>query len=448
MREQEMRKEQIPQHPPRIPDLPPPPPAIQSFGGEDPRPDNLAFNSHRVANFSRHPRTISSVSRTSFSQPSPGMYSNVPVPPIPGGYPAELNGDPVDPLARAESMTNRGRFSYASSTISTTVNHPRKMRRRKDPTPFNVLIIGARNTGKTSFLEFLRKSLAVPPRKQRPQFRDDAYNSAPPVADEGFPSFTPNYLETEVEGEHVGITLWDSKGLERNIVDLQLREMTYFIEHKFQDTLTEENKVVRSPGVRDTHIHCVFLLLDPTRLDANIAARLQANASNGNSLHTKSSPPSSGALEEIFDLQILRTLQGKTTVIPVIAKADTITSAHMAHLKRAVYDSLERNNLDTLKALGLDDGEETDDQSDDDKPESNGQQEPHFVQGHERSVSHLDSPTDSEASFSASNFDLAHPSKHARKPSSVYANGIGTSTAAATNRIPYIPMSVIAPDLN
>ena len=131
MREQEMLKERIPQRPPRIPDLPPPPPAIQSFGGEELRPDNLSINSHRVVNYSRHP----SVSRASFSQPSPGMYSNLPIPPVPGGYPVELNGDPVDPLARAESMTNRGRYSFASSTIS-TVNHPRKMRRRKDPTPF------------------------------------------------------------------------------------------------------------------------------------------------------------------------------------------------------------------------------------------------------------------------------------------------------------------------
>ena len=28
-----------------------------------------------------------------------------------------------------------------------------------------------------------------------------------------------------MEGERIGVTLWDSKGLESNIVDLQLREM-------------------------------------------------------------------------------------------------------------------------------------------------------------------------------------------------------------------------------
>ena len=88
------------------------------------------------------------------------------------------------------------------------------------------MIIGACGAGKTSFLHFLRKSLTPPARKQRPQFRDDAYNVAPAIADQAFPSFTSHYLETEIEGERIGVTLWDSKGLENNIVDLQLREMS------------------------------------------------------------------------------------------------------------------------------------------------------------------------------------------------------------------------------
>lgn len=45
------------------------------------------------------------------------------------------NPDSVDPYARTESMTHRGRYSYASSAVS-TVNSPRRVRRRKDPTPY------------------------------------------------------------------------------------------------------------------------------------------------------------------------------------------------------------------------------------------------------------------------------------------------------------------------
>jgi hypothetical protein len=61
-------------------------------------------------------------------EPTRSFASNVPVPPIPGN----LN---FDPYARTESMTHRGRYSYASSAVS-TINSPRRVRRRKDPTPF------------------------------------------------------------------------------------------------------------------------------------------------------------------------------------------------------------------------------------------------------------------------------------------------------------------------
>ena len=132
-REQEMLKEQIPPRPPRIPDLPPPP-VLQSFGGEDPRPDSLAIISNRAGGYGRHPRAVSSVSKASMDQRNPRMYPDVPIPPIPGD-PVELSADSsIDPYARTESMTNRGRYSYASTAVS-TINNPRKMRRRKDPTP-------------------------------------------------------------------------------------------------------------------------------------------------------------------------------------------------------------------------------------------------------------------------------------------------------------------------
>ena len=307
-------------------------------------------------------------------------------------------------------------------------------------------MIGGRHAGKTTFIDFLRKSLALSGRKQRPHFREDAYNIAPPIADQAFPGFASQYLETEVDGERIAVTLWDSKGLESNLVDLQLREISQLIDSKFHDTLTEELKVIRTPNVRDTHIHCVLLLLDPTRLNTNIAISQQATSTNGTSFFGFSSV--TGALEEKFDLQVFRTLSDKTTVVPVISKADTITSANMAHLKGAVWDTLKLNHLDSLATLGLLDDGDSDAQSD--ATETNeinyttGQEKPHFVKGHDRSISmtsHLDSPSDSEKSFSPSDFDLAAPVKQARKPSpsTQIPNGVANET-------PIVPMSIISPD--
>jgi hypothetical protein len=94
----------LPKEPPKLP-APAQPAPLQTFGGDvahrAPSTDDVA-GAHKP-----------------------------PLPPMPGSH----KGAFVDPYARTESMTNRGRYSYASSTVS-TLNSPRRIRRRKDPTPF------------------------------------------------------------------------------------------------------------------------------------------------------------------------------------------------------------------------------------------------------------------------------------------------------------------------
>lgn len=166
--------------------------------------------------------------------------------------------------------------------------------------------------------------------------------------------YTSHYLETEIDSERVGLTLWDSQGLERSIVDLQLRGVTGFLETKFEETLNEEMKVMRSPGARDTHIHCTFLVLDPVRLDENRAAA--ERFAKGTQKATDA--PVVGILDNSLDIQVLKTVLGKTTVVPIISKADTITTAHMAYLRKAVWDSLKKASIDPLEVLTLEDQEE------------------------------------------------------------------------------------------
>jgi hypothetical protein len=111
--------------PPRLPDLyNGQKPANLPFGGED-RPDSVAIMSNRAGGYAGR------------SSMEPGRSSaatgSVPIPPIPSN--GARGNDYVDPYARTESMTHRGRYSYASSAVS-TINSPRRVRRRKDPTPF------------------------------------------------------------------------------------------------------------------------------------------------------------------------------------------------------------------------------------------------------------------------------------------------------------------------
>ncbi|KAF3007011.1 hypothetical protein E8E14_008922 [Neopestalotiopsis sp. 37M] len=421
-REQEQRQ-QVPKSPPRLPDIYNglPAPDLQSFGG-DGRPDSLAIVSGQAHQPRYQPKYPPS-GRASMDPGRPSFSSMPPMPPMPA--------EPVvDPYARTESMTHRGRYSYAS-TAATSINSPRRVRRRKDPTPFNILIMGTRGSGKTSFLEFLKQAFALPEKKRSQRANEIGEEVTMKATASG--NFIPHYLESDIDGERVGLTLWDSEGFEKNIVDLQLREMSAFLESKFEETFAEEMKVIRSPGVQDTHIHAVFLILDPARLDRNISA--SKSMSNDPSLSR-----TVGVLDEDLDLQVLRTLQGKTTVIPIISKADTITSKHMAILKKNVWASLKKASFDPLEALGLDE-EDSDssriDEADEDVEEEAAEDE----EGTPDEAEHSEESTDSDA------FPIQGQTTpgHKRQPSAAYKSK--QSAEEDTDEVPLLPMSIISPDL-
>lgn len=188
------------------------------------------------------------------------------------------------------------------------------------------------------------------------------------------------------------------------MVDLQLREMTAFVESKFEETFAEEQKVMRTPGAKDTHIHCVFLILDPVRLDSTIAE---------SAAHQRKG---TGSLDDDLDLQVMRALWGKTTVIPIISKADTLTVGHMSFLKRSVWESLKGAKLDPLEALELEEDLEEEDEDD---------------------LNDVDSAEDSDSSL---HLPRARKSHKRQSSLSAIANILDNS------EMPYIPMSIISPD--
>lgn len=286
-------------------------------------------------------------------------------------------------------------------------------------TTHSVLVLGTRNSGKTSFLEFLKTALALPPKKRSRKEEDDF-----PVQPPSLGNFIPHYLETEIDGERIGLTLWDSEGLEKNVVDLQLREMNDFLERKFEETFAEEMKVVRSPGVQDTHIHATFLVLDPSRLDRNVAAgRSLAGLQNGG--HTPQLRVT-GCLDEDLDMQVLRLLQGKTTVIPVISKADTVTTKHMHVLKKAVWDTFKKSNLDPLEALGLDD---------DDRSISSSR------------IDEEDEEEEDEAAEDGEPKSSPPASPNSKRLSTASIRRHKAQEEAKEDETPFLPLSIISPDL-
>jgi len=378
VREREQEQERVPDMPPVIPFPTSSSATLLPVGGNGRHsPDSMGR--------SGFPTTASGLGTSNAVEmvARPKMYG-VPIPPVPASG-GDGGGGGEDGFGRRESMAHRGRYSYASSFAS-TVNSPRRVRRRREPVAFNILILGASNAGKTSFIDFLRTSLALPPHKQRPITRDESYLLETPhhaIANKNsnlpfqFTSFTSHYLETLLVSpdsttnggeERIGLTIWDSEGLEDQMVDLQVREITGFIESKFEETFGEEVKTVRAKDARDTHIHAAFLLLDPGRM--NLAARKarkrkhRAEMLNGTYDSTDTANENWGDVLDEGDIHVLRSLRNRTTVIPIITKADTVTATHMMALKRGVWNKLKREGLDPMESLGiaLDDGDQDEDQ--------------------------------------------------------------------------------------
>jgi len=248
-----------------------------------------------------------------------------------------------------------------------------------------------------------------------------------------YQGFTYHYQEIEVIRERIGLTLWDSPGLEKGVVDLQLRELTNFVESKFEETFAEEMKVVRSPGVRDTEIHCIFMILDPSRLDTNMQTGLRAPLTVTGRISKESRIL--GALDEDFDLQVLRSFQGKTTVVPIISKADTVTAAHMAYLKQMIWQSLKQAGLDPLEALNVID-------NDDDKLDEEDEND---LQAQEAIGEDISAPGSAHTDDSTIPTDRKNDDEPERKtPHSRNLSKVSISSQMMDGG--YVPMSILSPD--
>ncbi|KAI6247455.1 Septin-8-B [Erysiphe necator] len=268
---------------------------------------------------------------------------------------AEIANFQLPNFASETRLVNDGDYSY--NGVLNSSRGPHRLRKRKGPASFNILILGTKSCGKTSFLNFLKSSFAPPPTKKishLTDLREDIF--APPYPRIG--NFEKHYFETTIDSDRVNLTLWDSQGLEKETIDYQLQEILLFIESKFETTFREELKVNRAPfSSRDTHIHFVFFLLDPLHIDQNIATFNSATLNNSylNGQSEYSALDITGRMEDDIEIKVIRALQGKAIVLPIIAKADIVTSTHMDFLKRKIREKLWKANLNPFDVLETED---------------------------------------------------------------------------------------------
>ncbi|KAF5369466.1 hypothetical protein D9758_002737 [Tetrapyrgos nigripes] len=240
-------------------------------------------------------------------------------------------------------------------------------RRTRLPPTFNLMVVGGQGTGKTSLLRLLLETADVSPGASIDQ------RAAVDRFLRGKPRSTPSIQTACVEicesrYDRVLLSVIDTPGLDytegRELrLERQVSSIMKYVDTQYADTMSEESKVIRqSKG--DQHIHLCIYLIDPSAIISVIDRRAQSalptKTRSETTVSYRNNPPdlipdtSSGDDSEDEDstltmspaeIRVIRRLSTRVNVLPVVAKADSLTDEKMTAVKEAVRSSLAEAGL-------------------------------------------------------------------------------------------------------
>ncbi|KAI8344205.1 Septin-domain-containing protein [Chlamydoabsidia padenii] len=211
---------------------------------------------------------------------------------------------------------------------------------------FNVMVVGFSGVGKTSFARTILESLKLkmPKEKREAMFQSSSSGTGLSLIQGPLERTLVPYtvsVDIEVDGEKMVLTLIDTPGFETDYtVDKQLHDILGYIEHQFDLTLAEENKVKRNPKAVDTQVHACLYFVDPNKKD----------------------------LDE-YDVRVLSKLANRVNVIPVIGKSDTLTLAQRNRLKPSIIKSIY--NTHKIPLYGMPEDEEDEEEEQEEQGDAN-----------------------------------------------------------------------------
>ncbi|KAM9818755.1 neuronal-specific septin-3 isoform X5 [Syngnathus typhle] len=210
--------------------------------------------------------------------------------------------------------------------IDTIIEQMRK-KTMKTGFDFNIMVVGHSGLGKSTLLNTLFKSQVS--RRSAGWSRDDKIpktveiKSVSHVIEEG--------------GVKMKLTVVDTPGFGDLINNDNCWEpICKYINEQYEKFLKEEVNITRKKRIPDTRVHCCLYFISPT----------------GHSLRQ-------------LDVEFMKRLSHSVNIIPVIAKADTMTPEERQEFKQRVKKELEMNGIEFYPQKEFD--EDMEDKSDNDK---------------------------------------------------------------------------------
>ncbi|KAJ7163893.1 putative cell division control protein CDC3 [Mycena crocata] len=200
-------------------------------------------------------------------------------------------------------------------------NLPNQVRRKsvKDGFQLTVMVVGESGLGKSTLINTLFDSTIYAPREPL----HSAVERPKTVAVENIQA------EIEENGVRLRLTVVDTPGFGDSINNTaSWNPIMETIEQRFEAYLSQEHRVRRARMV-DTRVHACLYFIQPT----------------GHSLKQ-------------IDIEFMRRLHQKVNLIPVIAKADTMTDEEIVDFKARILSDLEFNGIQIFQAPIYEDEDE------------------------------------------------------------------------------------------
>ncbi|KAJ7672783.1 septin family protein [Mycena rosella] len=259
--------------------------------------------------------------------------------------------------------------AFERTKSSATPNTTRySQRRAKIPPTFNLMVVGGKGTGKTSLLRLLLETADVSPAATVDQRAAvQRFLRGSPKATQLIQNVSLELCESRFD--RLLFSVIDTPGLDflegRELkLERQVNGIIKYVDAQYADTMSEESKVVRkSKG--DQHIHLCIYMIDPssimtvsarrgqssmpskTRSETTVSYRNPPDLVPDTSSEDDSDDEGEGSLTmSPAEVRVIRRLSARSNVLPVIARADSLTDEKLLAVKNAVRTGLMEAGLD------------------------------------------------------------------------------------------------------
>ncbi|XP_002162373.2 septin-7 isoform X1 [Hydra vulgaris] len=183
---------------------------------------------------------------------------------------------------------------------------------------FTLMVVGESGLGKSTLINSLFLTDIYCPS----QYEDAASKFGKTMA------VNASTFELREGGVRLQLTVVDTPGFGDNIDNTDCwNSVIQYIENKFEDYLNAESRVNRIT-VQDTRVHCCLYFIAPT----------------GHGLKP-------------LDIEFMKKLHNKVNIVPVIAKADTLTADECQRFKQQILKEIDAHHINVYRFPALSDDE-------------------------------------------------------------------------------------------